>query len=249
MPYRFTERTDLTHFSSGRVFYNLPGHPAFPVRLISEVFQRCMDLRAASGLTGAVRLYDPCCGGAYHLAVLAYFHWDAIREVVASDIDSQALSIAGRNLSLLTKAGLDARLRELAEMYVHFGKESHADALASATVLRGQLAANLASRPIPARLFAANALSAREVADGVGQEKADLVLTDIPYGRLSQWQELGVDRNPIWMLLEALAGVLADGGLVAVAATKGQKVAHERYRQVNRLKVGKREITILAQVK
>ncbi|MFK7803274.1 MAG: hypothetical protein AB8G95_16690, partial [Anaerolineae bacterium] len=39
MPYRFaTENKDYSDFASGRVFYGAPGHPVFPVRLISEVF-------------------------------------------------------------------------------------------------------------------------------------------------------------------------------------------------------------------
>ncbi len=43
MQYHYVyQAKDYSHFSSGRVFHSLPGHPAFPVRLASEIFQRCI---------------------------------------------------------------------------------------------------------------------------------------------------------------------------------------------------------------
>src|SRR5438128_795255 len=40
MPFKFAvERENYADYASGKVFYNLPGHPAFPVRLASEIFQ------------------------------------------------------------------------------------------------------------------------------------------------------------------------------------------------------------------
>ena len=44
-----TERPDYSDLASGRVFYSLPGHPAFPIRLASEIFQRCLAFRRAAG--------------------------------------------------------------------------------------------------------------------------------------------------------------------------------------------------------
>ena len=44
MEYKFaSERTNYTDLASGNVFYSLPGHPAFPVRLASEIYQRCLE--------------------------------------------------------------------------------------------------------------------------------------------------------------------------------------------------------------
>jgi 23S rRNA (guanine2535-N1)-methyltransferase len=47
MQYKY-EKTmlDYSDLASGRVFYSLPGHPAFPIRLASEIFQRCLASRA-----------------------------------------------------------------------------------------------------------------------------------------------------------------------------------------------------------
>lgn len=59
MPYRFaTERRDYSDYASGKVFYALPGCPAFPVRLASEIFQRCLEIRAAEDATQPCVLYD-----------------------------------------------------------------------------------------------------------------------------------------------------------------------------------------------
>src|SRR5512146_2476527 len=103
MQYKYAkEQQDYSDFSSGRVFYSLPGHPAFPVRLGSEIFQRCIAYRKAiHGNSAPCTLYDPCCGAAYHLSVLAYLHGESIREVIVSDIDKKAVELARRNLRLL----------------------------------------------------------------------------------------------------------------------------------------------------
>src|SRR2546425_836474 len=45
-------------------------------------------------------------------ATLAYLHWPAIAELIGSDVDAQALSLAERTFSLLTLEGLQRRLRD-----------------------------------------------------------------------------------------------------------------------------------------
>ncbi|HEX2999270.1 MAG TPA: hypothetical protein VHR86_03430, partial [Armatimonadota bacterium] len=159
MPYRYvTERSDYSRFASGGVFYHLSGHPAFPVRLMSEVFQRCMAFRRAKGCTGPCVLYDPCCGAAYHLSTLAYLHWREIRAILCSDIDPTALATAKSNLSLLTTEGMDRRCAEIAAMQSQYGKESHAQALAYAQSLQEELLALQHSHSITTRIFQADAL-------------------------------------------------------------------------------------------
>ena len=78
--------------------------------MVSEVFQRCLALRSERGQHGPVTIYDPCCGSAYHLSALAHLHADAIARIIASDINEDILTVAWRNLDLLTLDGMDRRM-------------------------------------------------------------------------------------------------------------------------------------------
>lgn len=247
MPYLYaTERHNDADYASGRVFYSLPGHPAFPVRLVSEIFQRCLALRAADGLTAPVALYDPCCGGAYHLAALAYLHGERIVSIAASDIDALALNLARRNLALLALPGLDRRIAELELLWADYGKRSHEEALASAERLREQLYTMIELRVLPVSVFQADATDAVGLVGALGAQSVDVVITDVPYNRLSTWQGAAID--PLWRMLEALRPVLTPGAIVAVASDKGQTPAHDAYRRVDRFQIGKRRIVLLRPV-
>src|SRR5512134_399203 len=103
MQYKYEKtQIDYSDLASGRVFYSLPGHPAFPVRLASEIFQRCVAHRKSIyAVSEPCTLYDPCCGAAYHLSVLGYLHGEHIRKIIASDVDEKAIDLANRNLGLL----------------------------------------------------------------------------------------------------------------------------------------------------
>jgi 23S rRNA (guanine2535-N1)-methyltransferase len=250
MPYKFAlERVDYSYLASGKVFHALPGYPAFPIRLASEIFQRCLALRAAGGAAGRVTVYDPCCGGAYLLATLACLQGASIDSIFASDIEPQAVDLARRNLELLTAGGLDRRIGELTEMWNTYGKESHQSALRSAGRLREQILSLTLEHPIATRVFAADALDGTSLRDSLQGARVDLVITDVPYGRHSEWkQTTGADQPPEWRMLEALRGILSPGALAAVAAEKGRKVAHEAYTRVQKFQIGKRQVVILQPV-
>jgi hypothetical protein len=250
MPYRFaTERQDYSDYSSGRVFYSLPGQPAFPVRLASELFQRCLSIREAQGAVGPCLLYDPCCGAAYHLGTLAYLHWPAIGRIIASDVDEEVLSVARRNLGLLTLAGLDARIAEISGMLADYGKDSHAAALESARRLRQRLVALSETHPIDVRLFVADATDRRAIADKLAGTHVDVVIADVPYGWHSSWQVAEPAQaqlsSPAGQMLEALWPVLSRRSVVAIASDKIQQVAHDAYRRVDRFQIGKRRMVLL----
>lgn len=249
MQYKFaTEQLDFSDFSSGRVFYSLPGHPAFPVRLASEIFQRCLAHRETIyQVSTPVALYDPCCGAAYHLSVVAYLHGKHIREVIASDIDEKAVAPAKRNLGLLSIAGLDERIREISHVYEQYGKDSHQEALESASVLKQRLAAVTEKHLLETRVFQANALNSQDILSHLKPNSVDLVFTDVPYGWHSHWQapEPGASSNPIGSMLDVLLGVLSPSSVVAIASDKQQKVAHERYQRIEHFQIGKRRVVIL----
>lgn len=251
MPYQFaTQDEDYTDFTGGRVLYSLPGLPAFPVRLASEIFFRA---RALLRLPPQKRLtiYDPTCGGAYHLTALGLLHGEGIDAIFASDVDQRALELARRNLGLLSPEGLRCREQEIRRMLEQFGKPSHAEALQSAAALRERMAEGERVRsPIRTRVFEANALDPEAVQNALAGEAVHLVLSDVPYGQLSAWKLPGGgapgDHNPAWCLLDALLPALPGNSIVAIAADKSQKIAHERYRRIERFQIGKRRISLLA---
>ncbi len=244
MPYLFAvERHNDTDYAAGRVFYSLPGHPAFPVRLASEIFQRCLALRAADGLTRPCLLYDPCCGGAYHLATLAYLHGERIASIAASDINADALRLARRNLDLLTLTGLERRMAELKLLWADYGKRSHEEALAGAERLRERLRVLIERRAIPVVLFQADATDTAGLVAALGERAVDVVITDVPYNRLSTWQTEAVD--PLWQMLEALRPLLSSAAVVAIASDKAQTPVHAAYRRADRFQIGKRRIVLL----
>ena len=239
---------DYSDLASGRVFYSSPGYPAFPVRLASEIFQRCLTSRAAIYKNmEPCTLYDPCCGTAYHLSVLAYLHRNDIREIIASDVDEKAVELARRNLGLLNVTGMDQRIGEIITMVEQYNKDSHREALTSARILKDKLTAFVRESPLETRVFQANALDHETILHNIRANSVDIVFTDVPYGQHSHWHDpdAGEVSNPIWSMLEALIGILSSSSILAIVSDKRQRVAHERFQRVEQFQIGKRRVVIL----
>ena len=242
MQYKYAkENLDYSDFSSGRVFYSLPGHPAFPVRLASEIFQRCVAIRKAIYETSTpCVLCDPCCGAAYHLSVLAFLHGEHVQKIIASDVNEKAVAVAKRNLGLLSLAGLDNRIDEITKMLEQYGKDSHKDALRSANILKSKLFM------LPeTNIFQANVISSKEILNHVKTKSVDIVFTDVPYGQHSHWRDADNLSDPLKSMLDALLGVLSSSSIIAVASDKQQKVSHENYQRLEQFQIGKRRVVIL----
>lgn len=249
MQYKYVkEQLDYSDLASGRVFHSLPGHPAFPVRLASEIFQRCIASRATIYKNSSrCIMYDPCCGAAYHLSVLAYLHREHMQEVIGSDVDEKAVALAKRNLALLTVAGLDKRIAEISEMSKRYGKTSHLEALRSAQILRSNSFALPQKYPVKTRVFRANATDRNEIFKNINAKSVDIVFTDIPYGQHSYWYDSG-SASPTRSMLDALLDILSKSSIVAIASDKHQKVAHENYQRIEHFQIGKRRVVILKPV-
>jgi hypothetical protein len=249
MQYQYTQKRNFEDYASGRVFYNFPGQPAFPVRLASEIFQRASRYWHAEGGTGLCNIYDPVCGGGYWLVVLAYLHWADIASIFASDIENEVLPLVERNLSLITPAGLNQRITKIKTMLSMYHKESHTDALRSARKFRDQLAVNLESHAIDRKIFQADATNPESIKQGLGNKQVNLVLADVPYGWHSEWrtqnEDLKADQTPVWKFLDAMHAILEPGAVVTIIANKNQKVKHDRFRRCERFQIGKRRIFIL----
>ena len=250
MTYHFTpSNVDYSVFSPGGVLYSLPGHPAFPVRLASEIFQVSASYLSSAGHSAPYQLYDPCCGGAYHLTILGFIHLGAFRSIFASDINPDAVSLAARNLSLLTPAGLEQRRAQIEQLLNQYGKASHREALRHARMLADLLDEN--PQPPVLNAFQANAFETGEILRQLNGMQPDLVITDIPYGNQSAWAEAisSPESNPpTWRMLEALHQVLSPQSVVSVASDKSQKIAHPGFRQLRRMKIGHRQIVFLSRI-
>jgi 23S rRNA (guanine2535-N1)-methyltransferase len=252
MQYKYaTENQDYSDFSSGRVFYSLPGYPAFPVRLASEIFQRCMASREKIYADSSpCTLYDPCCGAAYQLSVLGFLHADRLREIIASDIDEKAVRLAKQNLGLLTITGLDKRIAEIASLLEQHGKDSHKQALASAHILKNKIHVGGREHPLMARAFQASAFDSQVPGKNIKPASVDIVFTDVPYGQHSRWQGSTPDEfsNPPWSVLDALIGILSPSSIVAIVSDKQQKVSHQSFQRLEHFQVGKRRVVLLKPV-
>ena len=236
-------------YAAGGVLYAAPGHTAFPIRLANETFRRCMAFRDTEGESGPCILYDPCCGGAYLLTTLAYFNWHKIKRIFGSDIDVEALCLAARNLSLLKVDGLDRRIKELSAMSQQFGKPSHSASLRNAMILRHRLLELSEDHRIKTHLLRADATDRSAIMAELVDIKVDVVITDIPYGQHSHWRSdtstSASATNPVRQMLESLLPVLSPKAIVAIAAAKTDRIAHEGYQQLKKFKLGKRQVVFL----
>lgn len=247
MNYRYASARNYQDFASGRVIYARPGQPAFPVRLASEIFQRCYEHWQKAGGSGRCTLFDPTSGGAYWLVALAYLHWEKIEKIVAADIDADAVTLAACNLSLLTIEGLNRRITEIERMMIEFGKKSHAEALKSAQTFQEILSTNLQSHHIQARTFRADVLCTQEMKTRLDTDDIDILLADVPHGKNTDWQgdEPIGEGDAINQMMAALLPVLSRNAVIAITADKKQKIRREGYQRLERFQVGKRRVEIL----
>ena len=226
MEYRFCPAGNFEDYASGRVLYGGRGVPNFPVRLIVEIFGRA---RALLKGRERLRVYDPCCGGAYALTVLGFFCGSCIGKIYASDISPDMVGIAEKNLGLLTQVGLDKRRAELERFLASSGKPSYADALRSLDRLRGDL-----TREIETEVFAADCTGP------LPELRPDVILTDVPYGNLARWQ----GEDALHAMLGRLWEISSDGTILAVCADKSQKLRSDQWIRMEKQNVGKRRFEI-----
>ena len=230
MEYRYAVNENYEDFSSGRVFKNMNGVPNFPVRLIKEIFERCVSY---SNKKKDLIVYDCCCGGGYALSVLGFCYNHQITKVIGSDIDPAMLSVAAGNLELLSHDGLKRRIEEIQSMIDQFQKQSHEAALQSAKKLQ-----NLLTKEMKTKLFCANVFELTPFEDS-----PDIIITDVPYGNLVTWH--GNDHT-VDLLLESLAKVCKQDTIVAICMDKKQKCSQTMYRRLEKQTIGKRKFEIFA---
>ena len=219
MAYRLTSRADHGDLASGLVLRSAPGFPAFPVRLGQELFRRAAEHLAGHEPLG---LWDPCCGSGYLATVVALTHRDRLRHVLCSDIDPTAVALAGRNLALLTAAGLAERAA---------GSPARSGPA-------GRLAAALGV-DLPSTARVADAFD-----PGVPVPPPDLVLTDVPYGRQTAWHGRA-GTEPLPALARSLSAVLPDHAVLALSAQTRRIHLGTGIRALDRIRTGTRAAVIV----
>ncbi|HEY8361602.1 MAG TPA: hypothetical protein VIK77_01805 [Tissierellaceae bacterium] len=233
MEYKYGKNQNYEDFSSGRVLYHVEGMTNFPVRLAQEIYGRCLEY---SSKKGSITLYDCCCGGGYLLTVLGFLNQDTIVKLIGSDINEEILHIAKKNLSLLTIEGIDKRIKELQEMILNFGKQSHIDAKNSAVRLKSMIKTN-----IEFELFQIDVLKKIEL-----QEIPDIIICDVPYGNIVDWQ--GNEKNFIDRMLDSIYEISTSETIIGICMDKKQKVKNEKFKRLEKQQVGKRRFEILRKI-
>jgi hypothetical protein len=230
--------SNFEDYSSGRVIYGGVGATNFPVRLSNQIFQLCVDILTSKGFQGPYSVFDPFCGFAYTLTTLGLMHGSQIKQLYASDVDSNSLEFAAKNLALLTHKGIDRRILELEDLINKFGKDSHREALVSARKLRPQT-----DMRIEVDCFNHDILSQNKLPDTV--HDVDLVMADLPYGRLTQWKNVDGHSSNGQVFLANIKDCLSAHAVVAITADKKQSIEHVGYERVKKLNTGKRKTLLL----
>ncbi len=228
MQYKYCDNMNFEDYASGRVLYSAEGAANFPVRLVNEIFGYAKEY-ATKNIDLCV--YDPCCGGGYSLTVLGFLNQEAIGKLYGSDVNSQMVEVAEKNLALLNEKGLEKRKAEIQMLFDKYGKESHAAALESVDRLK-----NSKKKDIPAETFVADCTEA------LPQISPDIIITDIPYGNLVEWNSKST--APLYDMLHQLAAISKEGTILAISMDKKQNAVHPAWIRRKKQIVGKRKFEI-----
>lgn len=237
MGYRYArQRVDHTDLAQGCVLRSAPGYPGFPVRFASELLQRAV---AWVDHTGPVGVWDPCCGSGYLATVLGLLHRERLARVLASDVEADAVAVAERNLDLLAEGGLQRREWELCADAERFGKPAFDERAEAARRLAGRF--SRAGGALPAVVRRQDAFT-----PALPDFPVDVVLTDVPYGGLSQWRGLAPSgTEPVVSLLAALAPVLPGSAVVGVTARTRKVPVPAGVSPLERVRVGNRAAVLV----
>lgn len=228
MEYKFSPKDNFEDLSSGRVIYGNHGIPNYPVRLINEIYRRCLEY---SSKKENIKIYDPCCGGAYLLTVLGFCNLDTLSSIYASDIDDSMLRYASRNLSLLSMSGIDKRIIELEDMIKLYQKQSHVVAIESAYRLKALL-----HHQITINVFQADVTKKIPL-----PEPVDIIITDVPYGNLVDWQG---GEAALTKMISEIVNIIGPETIIAISMDKKQEVRNDRSKRMDKNNIGRRKFEI-----
>lgn len=233
--------TNYEDYSSGRVIYSASGATNFPVRLSNQIFEKCVEYLKSKNNYGPYKVYDPFCGFAYTLTVIGFMHPSNVEALYASDVDKKSLEFAGKNLALLSSTGIDRRIAELEYLINTFDKDSHRAALASAHKLKSQIATS----NIEISSFHSDALAQATPPEFI--HNIDIVIADLPYGRLTEWNDI-TEQNNSQTFLNNIRSCLASTSIIAITSDKKQIIDHQGYERIKKFNTGKRKTILLQKI-
>ncbi len=228
MEYKYTKNENYEDFASGRVLYHVGGEPTFPVRLSLEIYERCLQY---CGKKTDISLYDCCCGGGYLLTILGLLKSNSISSLYGSDINSESLKLAEDNLGLLKVSGISKRRAELEALYQKYKKVSHMEALQSIDRMEQRL-----TKDIKTSVFKQNVFDVSNL-----PFIPDIIITDVPYGNMVEWDEGNGDVN---QMMNALSAVCGTETIICICMDKKQKIKTDIFQRLERQLVGKRKFEI-----
>ncbi|MCD9185059.1 MAG: hypothetical protein LUM44_01390 [Pyrinomonadaceae bacterium] len=250
MQYKYNvKKENYSLFSSGNVLYSISGQPAFPVRLSSEIYQRCAEILNGKNIKPPYSIYDPFCGSGYLITTLGFLHGNTISNLTASDISNTAVELARRNLNLLTDKGLNSREEELVKLFTTFQKESHLEAIEKIKRLRTEFA-TLQTEKIVKKVFQADALSKESIEKNVSLASIDIAISDIPYGQQTNWLlEDNSLNDPVIGFLETIRHFVKSEGLIVLTTQSRIKFTENpNFKKVHSFKVGHRHIYLIRNI-
>ena len=229
MEYKYCENASFEDYASGRVLYGKRDIPNFPVRLLNEIFRRCVEYcENKSDLT----IYDPCCGGGYSLTILGFCNNNVISHILGSDLDKDMIEYARKNIGLLSHVGLQKRMNEIEGMVQLYGKTSHIEALDSAKRIMNKIV-----HEINTDIFEADCTVPLSIS-----KKPDIIITDVPYGNLVEWK--GGQESGIPIMMEQLTQIAYPGTILAISMDKHEKVNYSKWKRQEKNLIGKRKFEI-----
>ncbi len=231
MEYKYSNKENFEDFASGRVIYNNAGAPNFPVRLINEIYRRCLNY---SPKKEDIVLYDCCCGGAYSLTVLGFCNQNTLATIFGSDIDENMVKLAKLNLGLLTQSGLEQRKDELKKLHESYNKNSHLEAIESVDRLKNNI-----KKEIETVIFQADATKEMTLL-----KSPDIIITDIPYGDLVEWNDF--NENSLNEMLSQIHRISNTGTIIAISRNKKQKIKDFNWTRLEKNVIGKRVVEIFS---
>lgn len=232
MTYKYARKCNYEKYASWGVLYNKPWSTWFPVRLLDEIRCRTKVLLGKNDIQNKLRVYDPCWWIWYMLTVLWFLHWIDISEILVSDIDAESVTIAKKNLSLLSFNWIQKRIIELQTYIDLYNKVSHKKSKTYAQEIKSEVVA------IQHIVSDCSVLDIAKISKKPKEKLFDVIICDIPYGKMTQWWGHSTINN----LFVGISHVMHEHSIFVLITPKIPTPLSLEFKKVDSFQVWKRKI-------